>query len=174
MKYKTFRAIAIAAGGAATLGLALLGAKACSSGDDRPSSTGSTPAAQTQAGQAPPAAKPPPAGQPPAAQPAAGGATQALRPMDQAILDRAHQGISGDKVKDAFPGQAYKVNLYAEGGTAVNRVKIDLDRDEKWDEKWTISTEGGQEQVKRQIAPNDDEQYTIEYRLRAGSWVKKE
>jgi hypothetical protein len=169
MKFKTFRAIAIAAGGAASLAVVLFVAKGCSSGDDKHGPT-SSPPAQTAAAPTPGGATPPAAGQ----QPAAGGASQPMRPMDQAILDRVHQGISGDKLKDAFPGQAYKVNLYAEGGTAANRVKIDLDRDEKWDEKWSISTEGGQEQVKRQVAPNDDESYTLEYRLRAGAWVKKE
>ena len=29
------------------------------------------------------------------------------------------------------------------------------------------------EEVKRQVAPADDEVYSVEYRLRAGSWVKK-
>jgi hypothetical protein len=113
---------------------------------------------------------------PPAAT-AAAAATQepppgpgALRPLDGEILERVRRGVSGDKAKDAIPSAPYKVNLYRDPGhAAVNRAKIDLDRDEKWDEKWTFVGD----EVKRQVAPADDERYTEEYRLRAGAWVKK-
>lgn len=100
------------------------------------------------------------------------GAT-ALRPLDQQILARVSQDISGDKVKDAIPGPA-KVNLYKDAGQPkVNRLKIDLDRDEKWDERWDLETEGGEQKIKRHVAPADDEQYTAEYRLENGVWRKK-
>ncbi len=98
------------------------------------------------------------------------GDENALRPMDARILEKARQPIRGDKIKDAFPSEKWKVNLYQDAGnTRPNRLKIDFDRDEKWDEKWTF--EG--EEVKRQVAPKDDDVYTVEYRLRAGAWVKK-
>jgi len=88
-----------------------------------------------------------------------------------AVLQASERTLSGDRVKDAFRGRSYKVNLYADpGGGRVKRAKIDLDRDEKWDEKWTFDGEGG---VKREVAPADDEQYTESYRLVAGKWVKK-
>jgi len=94
----------------------------------------------------------------------------ALRAMDTEILALARAGIAGDRIKDATAGKPYKVSLYRDSGAAgVNRLKIDLDRDDKWDEKWTL--EG--EVVKRQVAPADDEKYTREYRLRAGAWVAK-
>jgi hypothetical protein len=94
--------------------------------------------------------------------------------MDREILDRVAQGISGDKAKDAVRGRPWKVNLYRDAGQSrVNRLKIDLDRDEKWDEKWTFTTDGGKDVVKRQVAPNDDEAYTLEYRLEGESWQKK-
>lgn len=99
---------------------------------------------------------------------------EALRPMDSKIFARTQQGMSGDKVKDAINGEAWKVNLYsdAQKGT-VERLKIDLNRNEKWDEKWTFETDGADTKVKRQIAPNDDENYTVEYRRRAGKWVRR-
>ncbi len=107
---------------------------------------------------------------------AAGGQTQTLRAFDEPILALAERGISGAKVKDALKGRAYKVNLYRDAGQpGVNRLKIDLDRDDKWDEKWTFvkpgSRDGG---VKRQVAPNDDEVYSVEYRLLHGKWVLKQ
>ncbi|MFN7975357.1 MAG: hypothetical protein U0166_23890, partial [Acidobacteriota bacterium] len=92
----------------------------------------------------------------------------------RAILDRAAQNISGDKVKDAFPGEYYKVNLYRDAGEAkVNRLKIDLDRDDRFDEKWTFLPAGPADQVKRQVSPQDDDtSYTVEYMLRAERWVQ--
>lgn len=97
----------------------------------------------------------------------------ALRPFDQKILDKAGQKIAGDKVKDALPGQV-KVNLYQDKpGQGVNRAKVDLDRDDKFDEKWTFEKDGDAWKVKRQVSPHDDESYTQEYRLREGRWVEK-
>lgn len=91
--------------------------------------------------------------------------------VHRAVLAASKQNISGDKGKDALPGRPYKVNLYKDPGqTRVNRLKLDLDRDDKWDEKWTLE-DGGK--VKRQIAPADDENYTLEYRLEGEYWRKK-
>lgn len=98
----------------------------------------------------------------------------ALRPMDREILARVGEGISGDKAKDAIKGRPWKVNLYQDAGhSRVNRLKVDLDRDEKWDEKWTFTSDGGTDGVKRQVAPNDDEAYTEEYRLDGERWRRK-
>ena len=97
-----------------------------------------------------------------------------LRPMDSEILRLAGTPASSDQMEDAFKGQSYKVNLYHDAGAAGwNRAKVDLDRDEKADEKWTFEGQGAEMSVKRQVAPADDEVYSVEYRLRAGAWVKK-
>jgi len=105
---------------------------------------------------------------------AADASPDALRPMDREILARVAKGISGGKGKDAIKGRSWKVNLYQDAGQSrVNRLKIDLDRDEKWDEKWTFLTDGGQEVVKRQVAPGDDEVYTDEYLLDGERWRRK-
>ena len=174
MKYSTFRGLVIGGAGIVFVGgtvgaCVMLG----SCGPDRP------PAAEkTARAPAPPPPQSPPtalAGTGAGAATAAAGAPASFRPMDKAILDRIALNISGDKVKDAFPSQPYKVNLFKDAGeSGVNRVKIDLDRDEKWDEKWTISREGGKEQIRRQVSLADDDQnYPEEYRLREGAWVKK-
>ncbi len=97
-----------------------------------------------------------------------------LRPMDQEILTRLGAPILGEKAKDVFSGRPYKVNLFQDGGAKLpNRVKIDLDRDDKWDEKWSVERDGAALKVKRQVAPADDERYTDEYRLDAGRWRRK-
>ncbi|MEL6342518.1 MAG: hypothetical protein AAFV53_05255 [Myxococcota bacterium] len=89
------------------------------------------------------------------------------RPVDQFILGRVGQNLGTKKIKDATRGRPYKVNLYQDDGNAsVNRAKVDLDRDDKWDEKWTISGD----QISRQVAPNDDENYTIEQVWSDAGW----
>lgn len=86
----------------------------------------------------------------------------ALRPMDVEILAVAAANISGDKLKDAVKGRAWKVNLYRDAGESqVNRAKVDLDRDDKWDEKWTWK-DG---RITREVASNDDETYNWKFFL---------
>lgn len=163
MKYKTFRALVLSGAVLAAVGLGWAihaGLKARAAAREAELSSPSDPAPIT-----------PPATAKREAEPSAAGVP--LRPMDRRILDRAAQNISGDKVKDAFPGEPWKVNLYRDHGHAqVNRLKLDLDRDEKWDEKWTFE-QGDRQEVKRAVAPADDERYTDEFRLREGQWVPK-
>ena len=90
-----------------------------------------------------------------------------LRPIDEKILAHLKNGFAGDRLKDVFPGDPVKVNVAREGGGF--RIKIDLNRDGHWDEKWT--THG--DDVKRQVAPADDEKYRDSYRLDGAGWRKK-
>ncbi|MHC4829477.1 MAG: hypothetical protein ACYTFT_03845 [Planctomycetota bacterium] len=97
-----------------------------------------------------------------------------LRAIDTRIIGLLTQGISGSKLKDAFPRDKTKVSLYRDAGHArVNRIKVDLDRDERWDEKWTIEQDAsGRDKISRKISPRDDDNHTIERELRQGVWVK--
>ncbi|MEW6283309.1 MAG: hypothetical protein AB1758_32170, partial [Candidatus Eremiobacterota bacterium] len=91
-----------------------------------------------------------------------------LSPLERKILGKAGQKIESDKIKDAFPGSV-KVNLYQDDpAVGINRAKVDLDRDDKWDEKWTFDAQGG---VKREVSPHEDEQYTEVYLLSGDRWV---
>jgi hypothetical protein len=95
-------------------------------------------------------------------------------PMLAAILKRIEEPLSGSKVKDAFKGRAYKVNLYGSGGK-VERLKIDLDRDNAWDEKWSCETPGVLEGLKRRISSADDDTtYDKELFYRGGVFRPKE
>jgi hypothetical protein len=178
MKYRTFRNLVLLGG---TTALAGLGATCYHfSGGNQ---TGHT---QTVTRTAP--APPPtvsgggvnvisqtqyPAGRTPSAP--AGPATQSQsvpRREDRLILDflAAHPATT-DKVKDAFPGESFKVNFYRDAGSPTwTRIKIDSDRDGKDDEKWDLKD--GQ-LAKRRIATRDDEQYDREYRWRNSQWVEK-
>lgn len=75
-----------------------------------------------------------------------------------------------EKVKDATKGQAFKINLYSDDGKRFNRAKVDLDRDDKWDESWSFK---GASEIERQVAPLDDENYSEVYVARDGAWVRK-
>lgn len=98
----------------------------------------------------------------------AGAATPGLRPVDQDLLGLLKAPVQA-KIKDATEGTPYKINLYSDGGARFERAKVDLDRDDKWDEKWTIGEDGA---IERQVAPADDEVYTETYRLADGTWSK--
>lgn len=90
-----------------------------------------------------------------------------LRSVDNAIFPMLGQPATSEKVKDAIPGAA-KVSLYHDDKSGFyNRLKIDLNRNDKWDEKWTMK-QGVV--VKRQVAPADDENYTEEYVPEGGGW----
>lgn len=92
----------------------------------------------------------------------------ALRPVDQKIVSQLSAPVSGDKIKDAFSKESYKVNFYRESGEATwSRLKVDLNRNEKWDEKWDLAN--GQP-VKRQVASKDDENYDQTFIWKNGKW----
>lgn len=105
--------------------------------------------------------KPPPAG-----------ATVDLpaRDYDAEVIAWKDKSIAGDKEKDVSKGKAYKINVYKDAGqTNVNRVKVDVNRNEKFDEKYTF--EPGK--ITLQRAPADDERYTETYHWTGSGWTKK-
>jgi hypothetical protein len=57
----------------------------------------------------------------------------------------------------------------AKGFKSWNRVKLDLDGDKKFDEKWTVTASGA---IERSVSPNDNDTYTDKYELRGSEWVK--
>ncbi len=85
-----------------------------------------------------------------------------------AVLAWRGEDLGGPKIKDASSGSTFKINLYQdEGHGQVNRAKVDLDRDERWDEQWTFEAGG----VTRQVAPEDDESYTVTLLLAGDEWL---
>ncbi len=98
----------------------------------------------------------------------------AMRPFDEEIIRLFEQTPSSGKVKDATPDRPYKVNLYAEGGKHV-RAKVDLNRNNKWDEKWSVEEKNGERIYKRQVSPSDDDtNYPDKFKLRHKMWEKTE
>lgn len=119
-------------------------------------------AAQAPAGVQAPAVEPAPSSAEPTASAAGGPAWQAD------VLTWVGKDLGADKKKDTTKGRAWKVNVYQDAGQATaNRAKVDVDRDDKWDEKWTFEADG---RVSRQIAPADDEQYSQTWVWNGQDW----
>lgn len=115
-----------------------------------------------------PVARPAPMALPdPASAPTAAAVTG--REVDVVALGYEGKNIGTDKLKDVTTGRAFKVNVYQDAGeSTVNRLKIDLDRDDKWDEKITFKPD----EISRDVAPADDEKYTEHY-VWNGTWVPR-
>src|SRR5262245_5352822 len=113
-----------------------------------------------------PTPAPPPIPAPtPAPTPASGDLP--ARAYDAEVLAWRDKTIGTDKMKDVSKGKPYKINIYKDAGQATaNRAKVDVDRDDKWDEKYTF--EPGKITLER--APGDDEQYTETYHWTGSGW----
>jgi len=127
---------------------------------------GATDAGETEAAAAdvaaPDVAEPAPAA-------AEGPPTLRRDPVEAAVLGWKQRSIPVKKKKDVSKGRAWKINVYQDDpGAGVNRAKVDLDRDDAWDHKYTFEPDGG---VTRKVAPNDDENYTVQERLTDAGWV---
>jgi hypothetical protein len=153
--------------------------QACKSDDVPPPTGAPTQPVPTARPQPPPPRPQTPANDPstPTPTPTEGSATApagkrdlAARPYDAEVIAWSKRSISGDKMKDATKGKPYKLNLYKDAGkTTVNRAKVDLDRDDKFDEKYTFDTT----KITLQRAPNDDDNYTETYHWNGSGWTKE-
>lgn len=93
-----------------------------------------------------------------------------LRDVDKELMSWVGKNLGSEKIKDAAKGRAWKINLYQDVGTrAMGRAKIDLDRDDKWDEKWTFDGNN----ISRKVAPNDDEEYSQEFDWNGSNWTAR-
>jgi hypothetical protein len=138
MRYTTFRNLALVAGAAVFAG----GGYWCGRSSTPPVQVVAPSPAPAVAQPAQPAQPTPPA-RPPV-------------PVDNYqsyLIGLLGRPASSDKIKDGLHGPI-KVNVYAANGV-WKRAKVDLDRDEKWDEKWSLEGTA----IMRQVAPADDERY---------------
>ena len=150
MKYRTFRNLALA-GVAIVVAGGIAAVFASGSDEDNVQTASPKPAAAGVAAKASAASQ---------------------RPSDyQAYLTRTlgRPAGAGAKQKDALGRGHPKVNVYEERAV-WGRAKVDLDRDDKWDEKWTYFADG---RVEKKVAPADDERYTETYSLSNGAWQPK-
>lgn len=101
--------------------------------------------------------------------------TSVEREIMQLQQDPLSSGKEDDNgsIKRILTKSSYKVDFRCDknkGSSSWNRVKVDWNNNRKYDEKWNFREDGS---VARFVAPTDDENYSIEYRLRGDKWVKK-
>ena len=84
------------------------------------------------------------------------------------VASYAGTSISETSQKDVRSGASYKINIYQDAGNkTINRAKVDLDRDNKWDEKWTFKSDGT---ISRKVSRADNELYDIEQKWSGSEW----
>jgi hypothetical protein len=166
MKLSHFVVLAVVA-----LGLAIFGlSRACKSGgEDVPPPPSATPP-QVATPTGPDVAPPPSDPGPDSAAAPATASDLAARSYDAEVIAWSKRSISGDKMKDATKGKSWKLNLYKDAGySTVNRAKVDTNRNDKFDEKYTFETT----KITLQRAPNDDENYTETFHWNGSGWTKE-
>jgi hypothetical protein len=93
----------------------------------------------------------------------------AARDYDSEVIAWKDKTITGDKQKDVSKGKPYKIDVYRDkGAKTVNRAKVDLNRNNKFDEKYSFDIG----KITLQRAPADDENYTETYHWSGTGWVK--
>jgi len=113
------------------------------------------------------AAAPPPAD---AAVAAAPHADLLPRPYDPEALAWRTKSLSAGKGKDVSKGRPFKINVYQDAGSkTVDRVKVDANRNNKFDDKITFKAN----QITLEHAPADDENYTEKYLWNGAGWTKQ-
>jgi hypothetical protein len=86
-----------------------------------------------------------------------------LRPVDQLLIG-VFEGKGPPPGNDLLP-DGPRVDL--EAGTGHSVARLDLDRDGKWDEVWTIAPDG----IVRAVSPDDDGRQTQKYEWMANNWA---
>ena len=167
IKLRTFIGIAAAVGLLAIGG----GYAACDwGGDDEPAEPIAAADLPDEPSRPQPVAAPlPPPAVAPSPQPAAvDGPSE--RAVDKAVMRWVGRNLGSKKRKDVSSGEAYKINVYQDAGNAMaNRAKVDLDRDGKWDEKWTFKPG----EISRKVSSNDDDSYDKKQLWKDGAWADR-
>jgi hypothetical protein len=75
-----------------------------------------------------------------------------LRPVDEAAMAVMETPMDAPVLADATPGQPFRIQLErGPNGVSASKLHIDLDRDGKFDEVWTLGSP-----MRRDVSPNDD------------------
>ena len=119
--------------------------------------------------QPPKPAPPPPAPAPPPPAPPTPTSDLAPRTYDADVLAWQGKTAPKGKIKDVAPHATYKLDLYQDAGKpAIDRAKLDANRNGKWDDKYTFDGDT----ITLEHAPADDEKYTETYHWNGSGWTR--
>jgi hypothetical protein len=94
----------------------------------------------------------------------------APRAWDDEVLAWRTKTVANGKGKDVHKGVPYKINVYEDTGhKTVNRVKVDANRNDKFDDKYTFKDDGS---ISLERAPADDEHYSESYIWNGAGWTR--
>lgn len=116
-----------------------------------------------------PAPPQPPGFAPPAPAPASVRAPEVeiepeLRPVDEAAMTVVEEPFAGEVRADATPGAPFRIEVAKAAGSS-RVLRIDLDRDGRFDERWTMGAP-----MHREVSPRDDGVFTERSVWTAAGW----
>lgn len=171
MKFKTFRNFILIPGIVLVFVLVILGIRGIFRVLTKPAASARNQLAASTSPSSPASNSSAPPANPGESSQSATTAQTELRREDRLIINflNTHQAATEGKLKDIFPGEKFKVNLYRDGDSSSwTRLKIDLNRNNKDDEKWTLNNGLPS---KRSVSSRDDEQYDQKYAWAGDHWI---
>lgn len=99
-----------------------------------------------------------------------------MTPIDNKVIELQQTQVtqvldkSGKNYKKFMKLPDFIVDLrcdFTKGFSSWNRIKVDFDKDKKYDEKWTFRENG---QIIKEISSSDNETYDYEYILKGTAW----
>jgi hypothetical protein len=93
-----------------------------------------------------------------------------MRPVDQVVIRFLERPQREPVRQDAAPQEPFRVDMLATEGR-VSGARVDLDRDNQWDEEWVLpvpGVPGGQ--IIRRVSPEDNGVYEEHYVWGYGRW----
>ena len=108
-------------------------------------------------------------GDPTPGAPRAPGHVVTMRPVDRVLFALEGSTLDGTAEKVVYAAPPIRaVGFRDPGHETINRAHVDLDSDGRIDERWVFKGNG---QVRRRVAPNDDEAYGDDQVWSTGRWV---
>lgn len=112
--------------------------------------------------------------------PVYGSATMVITDTDKDVFKYQKSDITsgkiddqGDSYKKFINSANYKIDLrcdFKKGYSFWNRIKVDFDKDGKWDEKWWFQKNG---EIRKEVSSDDNEVYEYKYFLKGDVWEKR-
>lgn len=189
MKYKTFVALRAGVATLVLAGIGFVGCRAVTAPSTEPPTQAATAssigdsyteqAVETAQTRRPaPQAKPDKPNKPQASTQQAGTQTNELTTWQREVMEMQKQPLTNGEVKSGsrkwvVNGGGMRAEFRSDldkGFDYWNRVKVDVNLNKRYEERWDFKKDGS---IKRRVSPNDDENYTEEYRLQGERWVKK-